>query len=400
MSFEINSNNPAVRALIEGTAPQPARLAAARGVLPLPQLDMLETLVGLAQTGDPELSPLASLTLRSQDENSILPVLQSDDIAQSVLGHFISVEGFSRKVYETVLINQRTPPDAIARFASATNDGNLLELISVNQQRLIANPAIIEAIISNPNRTAEAERRATETREEFFEKERGSQQIVDELRARGQAAAAEFFANAEGGTDFSIEDAILLAQHIEVPDSEVDDSWLSLEYIEELFEETPEQREAIIKHIVGELNVEGEGASHDRIAILTQILRMNMKDRMKLAMKGDREARTILIRDPNRVVAKAVIENPRITDQEVEKIAAMRSVPDEILRHIATNRSWARNYPIMHNLARNPRTPIQHAFTILTRLQLRDLQALAKNRNVSEAIRKQALRLANTRTGQ
>jgi hypothetical protein len=77
----------------------------------------------------------------------------------------------------------------------------------------------------------------------------------------------------------------------------------------------------------------------------------------------------------------------------------MRTVTEDILRQIAINRNWARNYSIMHNLARNPRTPIANVITILTRLQLRDLMAMAKNRNVSDAVRQQALRLSNARKG-
>ena len=399
MSFSVHSANPAVKAIIEGTAPQPARYAAARGILPLPQNDLLEVLVGLASINDPDLSALAAATLRTQEEELVMTAVQSPEAAPAVLGYILNVEGFSRKLTEAILLNPQVPAEAVSVFASASKDGNLLELVAMNQQLLIANPIIIDAIASNPSSTSEAVRRVTETRKEFFEKERGAQQVAEELRARGQDAAAEFFAGAESADAFSMEELMLLAKHIEVPDSEVDDSWLSLEYIEELYEETPEQREAVIQYIIGELSIDGEGIGGDRIAMLTQILRMNMKDRMKLAMKGDREARAILIRDPNRIVAKAVIENPRITEQEVEKIAAMRSVQEEIIRYIANNRHWAHSYPIMHNLARNPRTPIQQAFSILTRLQMKDLQNLSKNRNVSDAIRKQALRLVNTRAG-
>jgi hypothetical protein len=77
----------------------------------------------------------------------------------------------------------------------------------------------------------------------------------------------------------------------------------------------------------------------------------------------------------------------------------MRAIPEEILRQIANNRQWSRLYPIVHNLARNPRTPIANVLSILTRLQLKDLSALAKNRNVSDAVRRQALRLSQARTG-
>jgi hypothetical protein len=121
---------------------------------------------------------------------------------------------------------------------------------------------------------------------------------------------------------------------------------------------------------------------------------------MKLAMKGDREARSILIRDSNRVVATAVIHNPRVTDQEVENISAMRTVADEVLRLISMNRNWARSYAIIHNLVRNPRTPIPTVMGTLPRIRTKDLKNLSQNRNVSEATRRQALRLAQARSGE
>ena len=133
--------------------------------------------------------------------------------------------------------------------------------------------------------------------------------------------------------------------------------------------------------------------------MINRIMKMGVKDRVKLGMKGDREARNILIRDPNRLVSSAVVNNPRITEQEVEMIASMRSVSEEILRNIASNRQWSRSYNVMHSLAKNPRTPIANVLTIMSRLQLRDLVALTKNRNVSDAVRRQAVRLHNNRTG-
>jgi hypothetical protein len=408
MNGEITSTNPVVKAIIQGTAPLPAQLAAARGVLPLPQTDLLEVLVNLTRNSDPEIVKAAQATLSSQDPERLKDIVESGETAPAILAYFAEQENVPAQIQESIISNLKTPDAAIVQFARKTSNGELLELIALNQQRLIRVPAIIDAIIANPYRTAEAERRATETKREFFEKERGAQQIANELRARGQDAAAEFIENSEfaenlseTATDstLSFEDAVLLASHIEVPDSETDDSWLSLEYIEEFYEETEEQRQAIINKIIGEMRADDDELTADRISMITRILRMTMKDRVKLAQKGDREARNILIRDPNRVVAQAVIQNPRITEQEVEKIAAMRTVPEDVLRQIAIGRKWARNYPIIHNLARNPRTPMGHVINILTRLQLRDLQAITKSRNVSEAVRKQALRIASTRRG-
>ncbi|MEZ5424875.1 MAG: hypothetical protein R2747_01300 [Pyrinomonadaceae bacterium] len=406
MDFEIHSKNPVVAAVITGTAPQPARLAAARGILPIPQSDLLEILVVLVRSSETELVQSARETLAAQEKSQIETLIKSDEIAPAVLAHFIEAENIPAELREAVLANPKTPPTSIVKFARRTSNGALLESLSLNQQLLIATPAIIDAIIANPNRTPEAQRRAQEIKDEFFEKERGAQQIADELRARGKDAAAEFIEQSDFGAEFedddsdlSLEDAILLAEHIEIPDSEIDDSWLSLEYIQEIYEETEEQRQAIVNKILGELSAEGDDVSSERVSMIQRILVMNMKDRVKLAMKGDREARSILIRDPNRVVSQAVINNPRITEQEVEKISSMRTVPDDVLRQVATNRNWARNYSIMHNLARNPRTPIANVMTILNRLQLRDLNAISKNRNVSDAVRRQALRLFTARSG-
>jgi hypothetical protein len=403
MSFEANSSNPVVKAIIAGTAPAPARLAAARGVLPLPQSDLLEVLVALAQGGDAELAQTARETLAAQDQSGFQSLFESADAAPQVLAFFAAQNNLAKELHGAILTNPKTPIPAIVGFARSTANGELLELVALNQQLLIQNPAIIDAIIANPYRTAEAERRAQETKREFFEKERGAQQIANELRAQGKDAAAEFIEQAEFVEDLdanglSMEDAILLAEHIEVSDTEVDDSWLALEYIEELYEESEEQRAAVVHKILNELSLEDE-VSGERVSMINRIMRMGIKDRIKLAMKGDREARNILIRDSNRLVAQAVVQNPRITENEIEKIASMRTVPEEILRQIANNRNWARNYSIVHNLARNPRTPIANVMSILTRLQLRDLAALSKNRNVSDNVRRQALRLSQARVG-
>lgn len=404
MSIEIASNNPVVKAVIEGTAPRSAQLAAARGVLPLPQNDLLEILVALAGGTDDELRQNAVHTIRSQPADALETTVRSAEIPQSVLSYFATQIDLPQPVLESVISNARTPPGAIAQFAQKTRSGGLLELLSFNQQLLIQNPEIIEAIIGNPARTPEAERRASETKREFFEKERGAQQIANELRARGNDAAAEFLEKAEFAADLdasglSLEDAMFLAEHIEVPDHETDDSWLGLEYIEEIYEESEEQRKAIFSKILGELQMEEDEVAGERISMLNRIMKIGVKDRVKLAMKGDREARNILIRDPNRLVSTAVVNNPRISEQEVETIAAMRTISEDILRQIASNRQWSRSYSIMHSLARNPRTPIANSITIMSRLQLRDLAALSKNRNVSDAVRRQALRLLSARTG-
>jgi len=402
LSSEITSTNPVVKAIIEGTAPQPARVAAARGLLPLPQNDLLELLVALADSEDSEISSAATETLAAEDSANFLIAAKADDTAPSVLSYLATQLAADREIHEALILNNKTPDQALALVAAKTGDGSLLELLAVNQQRLVRSPEIIEAILSNTARTSEAERRALETRREFFEKERGARQIADELRARGKDAAAEFFESAELNTPdgpLTLDDAWIIAQHIEVSDADIDDTWLPAERYDELAPETAAEVSANVHRVIENEKLEGGEVSAERISLIRRIMFMTTRDRVKLAMKGDREARSILIRDANKVVSSAVINNPRITDHEVENISAMRTVADEVLRLIALNRTWARSYPIIHNLARNPRTPIPTAMNILPRIRSKDLQNLTQNRNVSEAVRRQAQRLTTARSG-
>lgn len=402
-----------VQKIISGQAPHAARLMAARGLLPLAQGDLLEVLVALRANDDAEIADAARQTLDAQSSEEMLTIAQLADTAPNVLAFLATSGKAGRAVHEAAVQNQKTPSAAIAELARTTGDGKLLELITVNQQRLIREPAIIEAVLSNPARTSEAERRANEVKREFFEKERGAQQIADEMRARGMDAAAEFIEQADTTTGgdvwddaLTVDDLWEIAAHIEVSDSEIDDSWLPLETLallesveSEIYRETQEQRAANIDRIIAESRGEGAEVGQERVSLIRRIMLMSVKDRVRLAIKGDRETREILIRDSNRIVNVGVITNPRITEREVEAITAMRTVADEVLRLISHNRSWTRSYKVIHNLARNPRTPLPTAISILARLQAKDLKQLSLNRNVPEGVRRQATRIAQTRTG-
>jgi len=379
-------------------------LAAASGLLPLPQNDLLEVLVFLSQSNDTEIASAARETLAEQNNDELLVLAKIETTSSRVLGYLTSRANNTRELYEAVIQNRSTPDEALSQLARSTSDASLVELIALNQERLVRYPQLIESILANPARNSEAERRARETKKEFFEKERGARQIAEELRARGKVAAAEFFETAdlatEDGGELSVEDAWLIAEHIEVTDDDIDDSWLPAERYEELLGESAEDRAATVQRIIESERIETGGISTERVSMIRRLMLMNTRDRMKLAMKGDREARTILVRDSNRVVSTGVINNPRITEQEVENIAAMRTISDDVLRLIAMNRAWARAYPIIHNLARNPKTPIPTVMNILPRIRTKDLKNLSQNRNVSEAVRRQAVRIGGARSGE
>ncbi|HDM79304.1 MAG TPA: hypothetical protein ENG51_23005 [Deltaproteobacteria bacterium] len=113
---------------------------------------------------------------------------------------------------------------------------------------------------------------------------------------------------------------------------------------------------------------------------------MTVSEKIKLAMKGDKEARTILMQDGNRMVQLAVLENPRITESEVVNICRSRNVDDEVLRRIANSREWSKLYQVRFSLVTNPKTPVAVSMRFISTLMANDLKSLAKSKSVPTAV--------------
>ncbi len=109
-------------------------------------------------------------------------------------------------------------------------------------------------------------------------------------------------------------------------------------------------------------------------------------------MKGDKEARAVLIRDPSKIIQHAIISNPRISEGEVTMLAASRSIDEEVLRKIAGNREWMKLYQVRLALATNPKTPVPIATRLVPTLMQKDLKPLAKSKTVPSAVAQAALR--------
>jgi hypothetical protein len=116
--------------------------------------------------------------------------------------------------------------------------------------------------------------------------------------------------------------------------------------------------------------------------------------RLKVAMKGTREQRAVLIRDPNKIIAAAVLSSPKLSDTEVETFARMTNVSDEVLRVIGTSRGWVRKQAVAVALVKNPKTPPGISMSLLPRMTSRDVKMLTIDRNVPEALRLAARKLA------
>ena len=130
----------------------------------------------------------------------------------------------------------------------------------------------------------------------------------------------------------------------------------------------------------------GEGGTGEAKG-LARLASLSVMQRMKVAMGGTREERTVLIRDPNRLVASAVLSSPKLTENEVEAFARMANVTEDVLRVIGTNRAWVKNYVVALNLARNPKTPVALSLNLLNRLTERDVKMLTSDRNIPDPVR-------------
>ena len=125
---------------------------------------------------------------------------------------------------------------------------------------------------------------------------------------------------------------------------------------------------------------------------------MTVAEKIQAALKGNSEERAILIRDPSRLVAATVLKSPKLSEQEIESFAKLRSVNDEVLRIIGNHRDWTKAYPVALALTRNPRTPTGVSLTMLNRLVNKDLKNLGTDKNIPEVIRRSAKRIFELRT--
>ena len=150
---------------------------------------------------------------------------------------------------------------------------------------------------------------------------------------------------------------------------------------------------AIDHHALAEAAAEAEPDLGKRQTLLQRLATMTVAQRVQFAIKGGSEARRTLIRDSNKIVQRAVLESPRLTDQEVEAFASMSSLTDEILRLIAKNRNFRKNYMVVRNLMSNPKTPLDVSLHMLPILNVQDLKKLCTNKNVPETLRSTAQKL-------
>jgi hypothetical protein len=163
--------------------------------------------------------------------------------------------------------------------------------------------------------------------------------------------------------------------------------------LQELQREEPEPEEAFVEA--------AEAAEPDkakRQTLLQKLAGMRVVDRVQMALKGGRDERVLLIRDPCKVVQRAVLQSPQLSEREVESFANMATLSDETLRIIANNRKFRKNYNIIRGLMFNPKTPLEVTLHLLPHVKAQDLKFLTTSKNIADTLRTAAMRLQRQRS--
>jgi hypothetical protein len=321
-------------------------LLAAGGFLPLPLDEMMLLLVHLASDPDSEIAAKAAATLDSWSKPEIVSQLKSPQCRPEVLEYFASSAVTS--VQEAIILNPEVSDSVVAALAAHVS-APLLEIILYNRMRLLEHPEILRSIRNNPAAT---------------------QQILGQVRE----IETEFFSGKQRSyTTSAPEEIPPIEKELIQLEGELSPEDLALEGLPV----DPEEREA---------------------AILRRLASMTVRQKIHLALMGNKEARAILVRDSNKEITRSVLQSPKLTVIEVEAFAAMRQISEDVLRHIGNSKTWTKSYAVVHNLVRNPKTPPMISQRLLNRLLPKDVTMLSRDRGVSEAVRRNAERMMKQRS--
>ncbi len=331
--------------------------SAALGALSLPAAEMLEILVFLAAS--PIFGKEAQLTLAGWDEAASIAVARDPNAPRAVLDYLVAPRNRRPPLIPALLENPAVPEPALLEMAQAESR-ELLEMMLASA-RVRHSPNVLNALLTNPLLTP------TEL-----------QQIREALGAPVATAAQPEVAD-EGADLLGIVKDYLAAHAAEIAAEE----GRPFELVDLTLDEHAELE--VVKPGAAKKAEPADGA---RLSPLQKIAHMSVGERVQLAMKGSKDERFILIRDGSKVVSQAVLESPKVGDQEIEAFASMKNVQESVLRIIAGKRKFMKNYAVIRALVNNPRTPLDLSLALIKNLLVNDLKNLSMNKSVPDTVRK------------
>ena len=391
---------------------------AARGALQVPAAENIEILVHLARHNK-VFGDTARMTLAGWDEKSSLAAAADPQTSQEVLTYLISPDNVRPKLLPVLLENPSVREEQIVKLAGSA----LRETIEImlKSERVRSLPRVLETLRSSPYLKKEE---VTELQELLNAKPAAPAEdsTLASLGNPNAPPAAPAATDAVAGSQDS--DAVASAPESEEGSESTfgaeDETVFS--YLQEHAGEIATEGEKPFQAIGGMVDLlipdssAGETEPDEPAAPATpkprlpaaakpaqdatkrqnsvqKINALDVKGRIQLALKGNKEERSILIRDGTKVVALAVLEAPKLSDGEVEKFASQKNVLEAVLRQIPLKRRFMKNYIVVRNLVANPRTPLDLGLGLMKNLLTQDLKNLSANKEVSETIRKLALKM-------
>ncbi len=343
------------RRFADPDAPLDSRLMAASGALPLPPPQLVSVLVALTLDPDAGVKDKALTSLRGLPERVIEPALGAK-LSAAVLSVCAEIYRENSARLERVALNPATTDETCAFLATLPHP-RVVEILAQNQVRLLRCSPLVEALGENPLTGMATIDRILH----FLGVERGEMEEPEPETQGPPVPAPPPPDPSTGGA---------------APVDLLDASGIEKDQIEESSEELSEE------------------AQHERSQNLQARLgKMSIIEKVKLARLGNVDARSLLVRDRNKLVAAAAIRNPKLTDSEVEGFARARNLCDEVMRIIAHNRQWTRAYAVKSGLAMIPKCPPQAAVKFLNYLTDRDLGVIMRSRDVPGTISTQARRI-------
>jgi hypothetical protein len=365
--------------------------SAARGALSVPPGEMIEILVYLA-LHHKLFGAQARLTLAGWDEKASMAAAADPKTSAEVLGYLASFENLRTCLLPALAENPAVSEEALDGLAvSGTRSGVEALLTSA---RVMRSPRLLQALQTNanlrPNELADIASKLaaldTSSLAEPPEADAPDEVIEGTVTKYLEENAAELAAEKDKAFQpigMALEDGGGNAASENEPQSAAAAASASADA-------------AAAKSAAAAAKAKKHshpGHEEKRDSVLQKISKLDIRGRITLAMRGSKEDRSILIRDSTKLVAIAVLESPKISDGEVEKIALQKNVLEAVLRAIPMKRRFAKNYNIMRNLVQNPRTPLDLSLGLMKNLLIHDLKNLSGNKEVPDTIRKLALRM-------
>jgi hypothetical protein len=390
---------------------------AARGALSVPPQEMIEILVYLA-TQTKIFAERARLTLAGWDEASSRAAAADPRTQKEVLAYLIAPGNLRPTLLPALLENPAVSEETLAQLAASASR-YMLETL-VKSARINQSKTILTSLNSNPNlnpaqSSAIAEKLVSLDSAPATKPESTPASLEATKPGEPGQLAVPNPASPEAGSDDVPEEVITayLTEHATEISAEANKPFHPIGGVqEELMPRSPALHpEAVPAEATAEAvassTAQGAAAAAQRApakkappaaeeqrgSALQKIAKLDIKGRIQLAMKGNKEERSLLIRDGTKVVALAVLESPKITDSEVEKFANQKNVLEAVLRAVTMKRRFMKVYAVVRNLTFNPRTPIDVSIGLVKHLLTADLKNLAGNKEVSETVRKTATRM-------